>query len=194
MIYIVPFRLPWPFLVCFFLVGPLSAARAASPSTSLPNPHPVSSTSPMPIGSYSAPALLGWSREVGDWPLTHAVYYRRSVESNCLMAKVVYVAAPRGVKFPSLRQQKASIEKELKAHADGVVTISKIIQYHNRPALLLIREVRHKNETEQIKSLLFNDGADNYEITMYVHNSSPAGLKVADKGWQELTGGLRKQV
>ena len=186
-------------IVASTLIGTLGAAHQSA-AQSAQNPHPVNDTTPVAIGSYSTPLLHGWHREIGRWDSISAAYYRTTVGGTPLMAKVVQMRCPKAVDSPmALRQEKLQIEKDMKL--GDVVTgehsrllTSRIIQYRGEPAIFFIRRVHGTQGVTQVKSLIFNEGSSQYQITMYVHSLMPQALRVANAGWQQLTRGIQRRA
>jgi len=184
-------------IVAGALIGCLGAVPQ-SQAQSMRNPRPVANDTPVTIGSYSAPLLHGWHREVGNWDFIRAVYYRTTVGGTPMMAKVVQMRAAKGGGLPmDLRREKLEIEKQMKpgdaaTGEQSRLLTSRIIPYRGRPAFLFVRRVRGTHGVTQVKSLIFNEGASQYQITVYAHSLSAQVLRVADAGWQQLTEGLQR--
>ena len=114
------------------------------------------------------------------------------------MAKVLLISLHAGRKPQDLRREKAEIEADLKsddaAGERAHLLTSQMVRYQGKPAIYQVRIVRGRDQTTRVQSLIFNEGADQYQVTVYAHSLSPGVLRVADQGWQELTKGLHRRA
>ncbi len=168
-----------------------------TPQAVLPNPHPILSNTATRLGSLSLPAVPGWTKEYGNYPPFEVVYYKPAIAEAGLSAKVVYMPRPKGVSVQDLSQEKAQIDKDMQSILSPgetrTILASRIILYQQQPALLHIRDDHFNGRVSRVKGLMFNRGSAQYQVYLYARPKSPGALKMGEKFWQRLTGGLRDQ-